>query len=364
LIQQLFLDAIEDGNTIGGVETLFDLHKFSQKRICANTTCGKEFSPSQKPQRFCCPKCKRVFFQRKEHERIKAQLKFNQNIKWPIPENLNEQVKEAIKLFYGIGRKKRLGIRAIGNLQDKSHSQIRRDLIDAGYYPVMPEKNRRARKGQGPHSKIRKHEMSEERKREWERKVQVCLENLKQGVKVETTCHANDWIPAGVWFYLYRNGEYKEWKAAHPAKPANVKQYERSRAFNWRSKKYPTEDEFQDAIEQLLKDFQVPFVREKKLVQSRSRMDFELNTSTFLECKICTKSNIFARAIGQAFLARAEKKDVWFVIPDDISMRKDQLELLREFQIPIFSETSFRQKLAGQEPVQVQTRITAGLSTL
>jgi hypothetical protein len=138
-----------------------------------------------------------------------------------------------------------------------------------------------------------------------------------------------------------------------------VKQYERSRVFDWRSKKYPTEEEFQDAIEQLLKDFQTAFVREKKLIQSRSRMDFELNASTFLECKICTKSNIFSRAIGQAFLAKAEKKDVWFVIPDDITIRKDQLDLLQQFQIPIFSETSLRQKLAGQEPVEVQTRTTA-----
>ena len=88
-------------------------------------------------------------------------------------------------------------------------------------------------------------------------------------------------------------------------------------------------------------------------------MDFELNASTFLECKICTKSNIFSRAIGQAFLAKAEKKDVWFVIPDDITIRKDQLDLLQQFQIPIFSETSLRQKLAGQEPVEVQTRTTA-----
>ena len=172
-------------------------------------------------------------------------------------------------------------------------------------------------------------------------------------------CHLVPAVEAEVSEYLYRNDEYKEWRASHPAKPANVKQYERSRVFDWRSKKYPTEEEFQDAIEQLLKDFQTAFVREKKLIQSRSRMDFELNASTFLECKICTKSNIFSRAIGQAFLAKAEKKDVWFVIPDDITIRKDQLDLLQQFQIPIFSETSLRQKLAGQEPVEVQTRTTA-----
>jgi predicted RNA-binding Zn-ribbon protein involved in translation (DUF1610 family) len=342
------------------VETLFDLREFSEKRDCA--TCGTEFLPSQKPQRFCCPKCKRVFFQRKEAARIKARFEFTQNNQVPLPENLSELDKEAVRLHTDPTRKKRLGIRSIASLQDRSHTQVKRVLIEAGVYKPTPEQNRRARKGIGPHSKVRKREMSEERKKEWERKVGVCLEGLNRGIGVETTCHANGWTPAGIWFYLYRNNEYKEWKAAHPAKPANVKQYERGRAFNWRSKKYPTEDEFQNVIEQLLKDFQISFVREKKLLQSRSRMDFELNASTFLECKICTKSNIFARAIGQAFLARAEKKDVWFVIPDDISMRKDQLELLQEFQIPIFSETSFRQKLAGQEPVQVQTRITAGLS--
>ena len=342
------------------METLFDLHEFSQKRICA--TCGKEFLPKQKPQKFCRPKCKREFFQRKEAARIKAKFEFIQNNQVPIPENLSEADREAVKLY--LDTKRKYGIRAIAHWQGRSHSQIRRVLIDAGVYRPTPEQNRRARKGTGPYSRVRKREMSEERKKEWERKVKICLDNLKQGIGVETTCHANGWTPAGVWFYLYRNDEYKKWKAAHPAKPANVKQYERSRLFDWRSKKYPTEEKFQDAIEQLLKDLQIAYVREKKLMRSRSRMDFELNGSTFLECKIVTKSNIFSRAIGQAFLAKAEKKDVWFVIPDDISMRKDQVELLQRFQVPIFSETSLRQKLSGEKPVQVQTTITSRLSAI
>ncbi len=342
------------------METLFDLNEFGEKRLCA--TCGKDFWPKQKLQKFCCPKCKRCFFQRKEDARIKARFKFIQNNQVSLPENLSDQDKEAAMLYLGIGRKKRLGIRAIANLQDRSHIQIRRVLIDAGVYNPAPEPNRRARKGIGPYSRVRKHEMSEERKKEWERKVNLCLENLKNGIGIETTCHANGWTPSGVWFYLYRNEEYKKWKADHPAKPANVKQYERSRLFDWRSKKYPTEDKFQDTIEQMLKDLRIAYVREKKLAQSRSRMDFELNSATFLECKIVTKSNIFMRAIGQALLAKAEKKDVWFVIPEDVSMRKDQVELLRQFQIPIFSETGLRQNLTGDTPAYVETKVTARLS--
>jgi hypothetical protein len=236
--------------------------------------------------------------------------------------------------------------RAIANLQDKSHSQIRRDLIDAGVYKPTPEQNRRAKKGTGPYSRIRKHEMSEDRKKEWERKVNICLENLKQGTGVETTCHANGWTPAGVWFYLYRNDEYKKWKAAHPAKQANAIQYERSRLFDWRSKKYQTEEKFQDAIEQLLKDFHAVYVREKKLKDYRSRMDFELNASTYLECKTCTKSNIFMRAIGQALIAQGESKNVWIVIPDDIKVRPDQQKILEKNQILRFKEAEFREKLA------------------
>jgi predicted RNA-binding Zn-ribbon protein involved in translation (DUF1610 family) len=106
------------------VETLFDLHEFSQKRICANGTCGKEFLPAHKPQRFCCPKCKRVFFQRKEAARIKARFEFIQNNQVPLPENLSEMDKEAVKLHTDPTRKKRLGIRAIAHLQDRSHSQL------------------------------------------------------------------------------------------------------------------------------------------------------------------------------------------------------------------------------------------------
>jgi len=155
------------------MDTLFDLRDFSEKRICA--TCGKEFLPTQKQQRFCCPKCKRVFFQRKEDQRIKARYESTKGKEEPLPENLSERVKEAVKLYLGIGRKKRLGIRAIANLQDVSHIQIRRDLIEAGVYKPTPEQNRRARKGTGPYSRVRKREMSEERKKEWERKVKVCV---------------------------------------------------------------------------------------------------------------------------------------------------------------------------------------------
>jgi|ERR1035438_1933540 endogenous inhibitor of DNA gyrase (YacG/DUF329 family) len=92
LSQQLFLDA---------VETLFDLREFSEKRACA--TCGKEFSPSQKPQRFCCSKCKRVFFQRKEAARIKARFEFIQNNQVPLPENLSDMDKKTfIALIHGL----------------------------------------------------------------------------------------------------------------------------------------------------------------------------------------------------------------------------------------------------------------------
>ena len=343
------------------MDTLFDLHDFSEKRICA--TGGKEFLPSQKQRKFCCPKCKRVFFQRKEAARITARYESIQGNEVPLPANLSDRVKEAVKLYLGIGRKKRLGIRAIANLQDVSHVQIRRDLIEAGVYKPTPEQNRRSRKGTGSHSRVRKREMSEERKKEWERKVNVCLEKLKQGIGVETTCHTNGWTPAGVWFHLYRNDEYKKWKAAHPAKPANVKQYERSRLFDWRSKKYPREEEFQDTIEQFLKDFHIAYVREKKLKDYQSRMDFELYASTFLECKTCTKSNIFMRAIGQALIAQGESKSVWIVIPDDIKVRPDQQTLLEKNHILLLKESEFREKLANQKlfVIQLTTIADTGL---
>jgi hypothetical protein len=131
------------------VETLFDLHEFSQIRICA--TCCKEYLPSQKTQKFCCPKCKRIFFQRKEAARIKARFEFIQNNRVPLPENLSEADKEAVKLYTDTTRKKKYGIRAIANWQDRSHSQVRRVLIDAGVYTPTPEQNRRARKGTGPY---------------------------------------------------------------------------------------------------------------------------------------------------------------------------------------------------------------------
>ena len=128
--------------------------------------------------------------------------------------------------------------------------------------------------------------------------------------------------------------------------------------FEWRSRKYSKEKQFQDVIEQLLNDFHFDFVREKKFIRTRNRIDFEVNGSIHIECKICTKSSTFWIAIGQAFQSKMEKKEIWIVIPDDISVRKDPLELLQEYQIEVFNETGLREKLAGREVVRVKTKTT------
>jgi predicted RNA-binding Zn-ribbon protein involved in translation (DUF1610 family) len=408
------------------MDTLFDLRDFSEKRICA--TCGKEFLPTQKPQRFCCPKCKRVFFQRKEGARIEARYESIQDKEVPLPTNLTERVKEAVKLYLGIGRKKRLGIRAIANLHDVSHVQIRRDLIEAGVYKPTPEQNRRARAGTGLHSRILQRQRIELRReelerheKEWRKKMALCLRNLhrfgisikttcdyegwkpakvlarlserpsyqklllkivtrgdsiqdyrqnriwrnrmaiclralRHGKPVETTCREHGWNPSAVGNYLYRRQAYKKWKAAHPAKAENARQYKNQRKYDWRSNKYETEKNFGDAINQLLNDFGIHFSREKTFQRSRSRVDFELEGAIHIECKICTKPSMFVKAIGQALHSKAAKKEIWLVIPDDVKVHQEQLETLRMNQIEIFHETGLRQKLAGQEPMPIQTR--------
>lgn len=147
-----------------------------------------------------------------------------------------------------------------------------------------------------------------------------------------------------------RNKTYKKWKASHPSKAENIKNYQSSKDYKWRSKNYPNELAFQNAIEIFLKESGIEYVREKKCVHSRSRTDFEINKSTYLECKTATKPTSFNEAIGQAIQYKTlDQKEVWVVVPDDVLVRRDQLETLEKNGILALNETSFRLKLSGKK---------------
>lgn len=398
---------------------LFKLQPCCTMKACKK--CGQEFSPRQKAQVFCCPKCKRAFFHRKTDEAIKARFEFIQHNNVPLPQNLSEQDKEAVELY----TKRNYGIRAIARWQNRNHILIRRALIGAGVYRPKPEQNMLARKGTGVFSKVLQREKINQRESEWRHRMAVCLWNLRHGVAVEITCKSKRWKPASIWSrlrnrkicerwissnppatenlseyrlvrirrqrtaiclrnlrhgkavevtcrehgwnpssiwnYVNKNKAYKKWKNAHPAKFENSKNYKNTRKFRWRSNKYPTERIFQAAIKLLLEESLVAFVPEKKLIHSRSRVDFEVNASIYLECKTCTKSTSFSRAMGQADLYKRDGREVWFVIPDDVSVRDDQLDALVQKGVRLMSETNLREKLSGREIqscVQTKTTIT------
>jgi len=390
-------------------DTLFDLQQFSKVITCKN--CGKEFSPQQKNQIFCCPKCKKAFFRQKTEEQIKVRFQRIQHSEAPPPKNLSEKAKEAVELYK---KKKGLGTIARALKESKSNVRrrliyagvykprpeqntlarkgtgkfskvLQRERImkrEEGWRDRMAVCLRNLRRGikievtcktEGWSSKgiwrrlkgkeilmrwISSHafdleNVSDHRQdRVLRHRIAVCLWNFhRHKIAVETFCHSKGWNPSLVWNYLHKSRAYRKIKATRPAKAANALQYENSRKFNWRSKKYATETKFQDAIEKLLNDFHFAFEREKKFSGNRSRIDFEIKGSIHLECKICTKSSIFMKAIGQALQSKEQEKEVWLVIPDDIRVRPDQLETLKRHQIQKFSETDLRKKLALLEIV-------------
>jgi|GEM_PF-4655959 len=399
---------------------LFDLQQFSKAIICQNKKCGKEFIPRNKQQRkFCCEDCKKVFFRRNGYEKTKARFQQIQHAEVPLPKNLSEKDKKAVKLY----TKNKWGLGRIARQLKESKTNVRRRLIFAGVYKPTPEQNTLAKKGTGKFSNVLRRERVIKRKEEWRHRVAVCLWNLRHGIEikvtcksegwgsssiwkylkdkhrllrwisshssnfenisnhrlvrilrhriavclwnfyrhkiaVETFCHSKGWNPSLVWNYLHRSKAYKKLKVLRPAIVANALQYENGRKYDWRSKKYATETKFQDAIEQCLKDFSITYEREKKFPKNRSRIDFEINSSIHLECKIHTKSSVFLKVFGQALQSKAAKKEFWLVIPEDIKIHEDQLEILEQQQIHVFSETDLPEKLAGRGTARVQTKTT------
>jgi hypothetical protein len=63
--------------------------------------------------------------------------------------------------------------------------------------------------------------------------------------------------------------------------------------------------------------------------------------------------------MGQVSLYKAEGKEVWIVVPDDVDVRKDQREILEKQGVQVLSETMLQEKLSGKEPLsQLSTKTT------
>jgi hypothetical protein len=341
-------------NNIG--EALFDLHLCVRKGTCKN--CGEEFAMPRKRQ-FCSPKCSRAFHSRKHEERLHARCQFTQHFDLPSPK-LCQKDAEAVELY----TEKKRGIKSIAWWQGRSSAVVRRGLIRAGVYRPDPKHNGTAKAGTGPYSKILQRQRIQEREKTWRHKMAVCLWHLRRGTPVEAMCQSNNWNAASVWNHLGKNKTYQKWKKSHPSKMESVQDYRNSQTYCWRSKKYSIERTFRDAIKSILKGSPFTWSPEKKLTHSRSRADFEMNGSIYLECKISTKSVSFFRAMGQAIHYKLrERKQVWIVLPDDVSVRKDQLETLEELGIQVLNESALRSKLSGQEvfgSISTKTTVARG----
>jgi hypothetical protein len=330
------------------------LHTRDKVRTCKN--CGAEF-PKSRNRQFCSPKCKTAFSNRNAEAKLRARFQIIQHFDLPSPK-LCPNDAEAVELY----TKKKRGIRSIAWWQGRKSAVVRRGLTRAGVYRPNQKHNGTAKAGTGPHSKILQRERIQQKNIEWRHKQAVCLWHLRHRISVEATCHRNNWNPTSVWNYLGKNQAYQQWKKRHPAGAESVRGYRNLQTFSWHSRRYSSERTFRDAIKPLLPSGSSP---EKKLTHSRSRADFEIDGSILVECKISTRSVSFFRAIGQAIHYKLrERKQVWIVLPDDVSVRKDQLETLEELGIQVLNESLLRSKLLGQEiHGSVSTKATAAASS-
>ena len=284
-----------------------DLHARAKLRTCKN--CGEEF-PESRNRQFCSPKCKTAFFNRRAEAKLRARFHLIQHSDLPSPK-LCPKDAEAVDLY----TKKKRGIRSIAWWQGRKSAVVRRGLIRAGVYRPNQKHNGTAKAGTGPHSKILQRQRVQQKKTEWRHRLAVCLRHLRHGTAVEATCHRNNWNPTGVWNHLRKNDTYQKWRIIHPGGVKSVLAYRNLQTFGWRSRKYPSELAFRDAIKPLLPFGSSP---EKKLTHSRSRADFEIDRSVLVECKISTRSVSFFRAIGQAIHYKLrERKQVWIVLPGE-----------------------------------------------
>lgn len=173
-------------------------------------------------------------------------------------------------------------------------------------------------------------------------RMAICLWNLRKGLGVETTCRREGWNVKSIWNDLGRRKSYRAFalrrKRKWPDKRAVGKHY---------SRKYLTESTFQDTIEGILQSLRLQYIRECKLVDCRTRVDFKLADNSFIECKVAVNSGQTQKFIGQAVHYKEFTERIILCVPADVQMRSDLNALVTKLGVIVCTEFTLTQCLSS-----------------
>jgi hypothetical protein len=98
----------------------------------------------------------------------------------------------------------------------------------------------------------------------------------------------------------------------------------------------------------MLSDEGIAYVRECRLPNSRTRVDFKVSGSDFIECKVSLNAGQVNEFIGQAIQYRAFANRVILCIPSDVQIRADLHTIITELGVTVCNENGLGEVLVGR----------------
>lgn len=239
---------------------------------------------------------------------------------------------EIVRLYV----KERLGLRAISRYFSgrPSTAGVRNILIESGVY-----RQGEAMTEQAARSAARRKVVVQGEK-EKRRRVAKCLWLLRTGHPVETTCRKNGWNPKSIWNALGPRASYRRFKARRLRKWPDKR-----RSGLHYSRIFPREALLHDRVEQILRGGEVKYIKECRLRECRTRVDFKVDDGTFIECKVGMNSGQTYAFIGQTCHYRLFATRVILCMPSDIRVRADLYDVIQSQGVTVCNEETLLRTL-------------------
>ncbi|HMG04951.1 MAG TPA: hypothetical protein VK581_05785 [Chthoniobacterales bacterium] len=234
----------------------------------------------------------------------------------------------------------RLGLRAISRYFSgrPSIGGVRSILVGAGVYRYGERLTDQAARSAA------RRKIVIEAEKEQRRRIATCLWRLRTGHPVESTCRQNGWNPKSIWNALGPRASYRRFKARRlPRWP------DKRRFGPYYSRAFPKETLLHDRVEHLLGIGQIKYVKECRLRECRTRVDFKTDDGTFIECKVGANSGQMYEFIGQACHYRLFATRVILCLPSDVQIRADLYELIICQGVIVCNENTLLSVLSGKE---------------
>ena len=281
-----------------------------------------------------------------EQMRAWLQAREDERLKKIADGNIRYQPKEAEIVRLHV--EERMGLRAISKHFSgrPTTPSVRNILIRNGVYHGNEVYQQQIRESNGRKAR---HIEDEREKRH---RIAVCLWRLRKGTGVEATCKRHGWSKGSIWNALGKLESYKKFKARQKSKWVDKRSYGKQY-----SRKFPKEAEFQRAIEEIIKKAGIGLTMEARLHGARTRVDFKLDDSTFVELKVGLSSGQCYEFIGQAFHYRKHAKKIVLCIPSDIQFRRDLYELIIELGVVVCNENNLVRVIEGELPLVASDQV-------